>query len=282
MCLAVLNLAGRNGDPELATSVIHVLSSRRSALSTYHYEALLEAYTNSQDLETALRILTIMYKGGIEPDSSTTRPLYSYLAKSKQLASEAWKILRSMHENGHVIPAGTVNVILESSITHGNIEESMNLYKQLHTICESGPNVETFNVLLRGLKKGMKDTAMFLAAEMKSLHIMPEQLTYDRLVLVCLTEDDYEDAFRYVDEMRSVGTSRGEVWKLRPGTITELIKRCTLDGDERAWKLHKELMRLQKPGGVRLRQWMEDNWNGRLQKAKPPDEVKLNQWSTYE
>src|SRR3954467_11238904 len=69
MCISVLNLAARHADPDLATSAIQSLTTRHSVLSAFHYEALLTAYVESGDLKTAFRILDIMSRAGLEPDS---------------------------------------------------------------------------------------------------------------------------------------------------------------------------------------------------------------------
>lgn len=221
---------------------------------------------NFQDLETSLRILTIMSRAGIEPDASSTRAIYLRLVQDAQRPHEAWELLKSMHETGQDIPVGAVNVIIEASISHENIEEAMAFYKQLHTICSSKPNTETFNFLLKGLSgKDMKDTAMFLAAEMADLNVKPDRLTYDRFILLCVLENDLGDAFSYLDEMKKIGSSRGESWWMRLGTVSELVRRCTIKGDERVWELLEEM----KSRGIsdsatqKLMTWAESNWAGK-------------------
>jgi pentatricopeptide repeat protein len=248
MCLSTLNLAARHSDPPLATSCIRILSNRQPALSPYHYEALLTAYIGVKDLRTAFRILTIMTKAGLMPDVSTTRPLFLYLTSSATLPLEAWSLLTSLYEAGHVVPIAAINVILESLNTLGEVDEAIYIYKQLHNICESGPNTETFNILLQGVSKhpDKKDLAMFLAAEMVALGIKPDRLTYDRLILSCLKVDDYEDAFKYLEEMIIVGqgkeTEDGKKgWWMRNGTAQELVRRCVAAKDERAWDLLAEM-----------------------------------------
>lgn len=84
---------------------------------------------------------------------------------------------------------------------------------------------------------------MFLAAEMVTLQVAPDALTYDRLILVCLNslgadnEDDevedeaFLDAWRYFEEMRNL-----DLWP-RQGTVVALSKRCCERGDERVWDL---------------------------------------------
>jgi pentatricopeptide repeat protein len=269
ICLSALNLAGRYSDPVLATSCIRILSSRQTALSAYHYEALLTAYVGAEDLNTSFRILTIMSKAGLVPDSSTTRPLFLYLTSSAALPLHAWTILTSLHEAGHIIPIAAVNVILESLTILDQLDKAVDSYKQLHNICTDGPNTETFNSLLQGVarKEKRKDQAMFLAAEMAALGVKADQLTYDRLILACLREDDYEDAFRYLEEMIVVGQDKENEdgtrgWWMRGGTAGALVRRCIVAGDERAWDLLSEMAR-KNMGNSKLRAWADETWKAR-------------------
>jgi pentatricopeptide repeat protein len=248
ICVNALNLAARNADPALATSAIRILSSRRTALSPYHYEALLAAYTGSRDLSTAFRILGIIQKAGFEPDSSTTRPLFTYLSSHKSIPIKAWKVLESQFKEGHTIHIAGINVVIEACIAVGQFDHGIELYKELHMLCEAGPSIETFNILLQGAgKRRAKDSAMFLAAEMIALGIKPDFLTYDRLVVVCLNEDDYEDAFRYLEEMVETGKDKFENgqkgWWMRRGTASAMVRKCAQAGDKRAWDILAEMER---------------------------------------
>jgi pentatricopeptide repeat protein len=268
MCVSVLNVAARHSDPSLATACLRILSDRHSALFPYHYEALLAAYTGVQDLKTAFRILVIMAKAALVPDTSTTRPLFVYLSSSPDLPLRAWSILTSLHEAGQVIPIAAINVIIESLNFLGKLDEAVDIYKQLHNICPSGPNTETFNILLQGVsnKESKKDLAMFLAAEMAALRVKPDQLTYDRLILSCLKEEDYEDAFRYLEEMIVVGHGKEDAngnkgWWMRIGTAAALVRKCVAAQDERAWDLLAEMAE-KEMDHRKLRQWANENWTG--------------------
>jgi len=246
ICVNALNLAARNADPGLATSAIRILSSRRTALSLYHYEALLAAYTGSRDLSTAFRILGIIQKAGFEPDSSTTRPLFTYLSGRKYLPVKAWRVLETQFKEGHTIHIAAINVVIEACIAAGDFNHAIELYKELHTLCEAGPSVETFNILLQGAgKRRAKDSAMFLAAEMIALGIKPDFLTYDRLIVACLNQDDYEDSFRYLEEMVDMGKDKFENgqkgWWMRRGTASALVRKCAQAGDKRAWDILVEM-----------------------------------------
>lgn len=284
MCVAVLNLAARHADPDLATSAIQYLTTRRSSLSPFHYEALLAAYAGAHDLKTAFRILNIMSQAGLEPDSNSTRPLYLYLSSSANLPHKGWKVLHDLYEDGHAIPIAAVNVVIESTISVGHFDEAIGLYKQTHELCDSGANTETFNIMLQGCsRQESKDLAMFLASEMTALGVKPDQLTYDRLILVCLNEDDYGDAFLYLEEMKAAGETKGDKdgWWMRSGTATAMIKRCVANDDERAWSVLDEMEKRNYIKSGRLRAWVEQNWRGHPNPSQPPtsSEKKLSNWA---
>ncbi|KAG4430687.1 hypothetical protein IFR05_013839 [Cadophora sp. M221] len=289
MTVAVLNLAARHSDPELATAAIRILSGRRSALTAFHYEPLLNAYAGAGDLKTAFRVLVIMAKANIEPDTTTTRPLFLKLSASTELTQNAWSELESLVQDGHTIPVAAPNVVLEAYIQAGQFEQAVELYKSLHEICKSGPNTETFNVLLQGAsRQARKDRSIFLASEMLALSIKPDMLTYDRLILACVKEqDDFEDAFRYLEEMVEVGADQpGGGWWMRGGTANVLIKRCVEANDVRAWSLLDEMAK-RGIDNFQLRDWVHQNWKGPKVQGKDgaagagaKSEDKLAAWST--
>ncbi len=138
----------------------------------------------------------------------------------------------------------------------------------------------TINHLLQGCgkaprstfsRKEIKDKAMFLANEMVSLDLKPNELTYDRLILVCLDQKDYEDALKYVEEMQVLGWRRS----LRIGTWHALCMRMAKDGDQRV----REVMGWMKEDGQKTdglewkvhRDW-ENGWEGDIEYLARKDE----------
>ncbi|KAF7875248.1 hypothetical protein EAF04_002420 [Stromatinia cepivora] len=281
-CTAVLNCAARHADPNLATSAIGLLSKRSTVLGVHHYEALLEAYVGVEDIKTSFRILNIMTKAGLTPDAHSTRSIYLYLTTSSFNALDGWKILKSLKADGYTIPIAAVNVVLEAIIETHNLSHSrdyaINYYKELHTICDAGPNIETFNTLLRGLAhhaRGSKPKAMFLASEIQALNLKPDELTYDRLIIICLQPEnpDFDDCFRYLEEMMVVGKDKVDSagrrgWWMRPGTAVALVKRCVENGDSRAWQLLEDMkIRGMVNEYTKLKVWTDLYWpkeGGRL------------------
>ncbi|KAL3418305.1 pentatricopeptide repeat protein [Phlyctema vagabunda] len=251
-CTNVLNIAARYSDAELATSVLSLLSERKTPLSAHQYEAVIEAYINSSDMKTAFHILNIMVKAGEILSNSTTRPIYQYLVQDPATPEKAWRALETIQKEGGSVPTVAANVVIEAVGHFGEIELAVALYKEIHKLCSNGPNIDTFNVLLQALSRteGTKEVAMFLAAEMRDLRIKPNRLTYDRMILICLGDDDYEDAFNYLDEMVSVGNKAAKTatdasedtrgWWMRRRTAVKFLKRLDAAGDKRVLDLIDE------------------------------------------
>ncbi|KAL8869947.1 MAG: hypothetical protein Q9174_003892 [Haloplaca sp. 1 TL-2023] len=235
LCLNVLNTAARHADFRLATDVVRVLEDRKQKLQLYHYEALIESCLPT-DLPSAFVVLTFMALSKIWPGQSSTRAIFLHLRQSHELPLESLEILRELHEQQRPIPVEAVNVVIESLLYNRLFNQALDLYKTIHTLCPSGANLTTFNILFRGCRS-RKDTAMSLATDMVTMKISPNALTYDRLILVCIeassTKEDLSDAWRYLEEMQVSG------WWPRQGTTMALAKRaCSLE-DDRIWQLQR-------------------------------------------
>ena len=238
MCINILSTAARHGDFRLASDVCRILGNRRETLQLYHYESLLESYTVASDLKTALTILSVMTSAGVPPSASSVRPVYALLRQTPSLLPSAVPILHQLHEMERPVPVTVVNVIIEAFVAHHDLDSAVETYKTLHLLCPTGPVTATFNELFRGCwQAARKDIAMFLASEMVALNIVPDLLTYDRLILVCLraatngAKDAYDDAWRYFEEMRGLS------WWPRRKTTLELLQAGSEKGDKRVWSL---------------------------------------------
>ncbi|KZM18623.1 uncharacterized protein EKO05_0000672 [Ascochyta rabiei] len=242
-CLSVLSLASRHGDVQLATDVFRLLTERETVFTTHHYELLIAAYLKANALSDALSVILIMTDANLKVDAGTCHPLYWYLRnappsapttrsdgteETATLPLHAFTLLQDFEAQGRKVPTAAVNCCIAASTALNALPDALEMYKALHTVCPSGPNTETFNLLFRGCSQsGRKDVAMYLASEMISLNLQPDRITYDRLILVCEQGDDLDDALAYFEEMRNA--------RLRPrrGTYERLIDRLVERGDER-------------------------------------------------
>jgi pentatricopeptide repeat protein len=258
-CLSVLTLAARHGDVQLATDVFRVLTERETVFTSHHYELLISTYLNSNDLTAALSVILIMVDAKLKVNTGTCQPLFLYLRNEKpQDASRpitAFNILQDFEASGRKVPTAAINACIQASIALKRLEEAIEIYKALHTVSHAGPDTETFNILFKGChENNRKELAMFFANEMIQLGLKPDRLTYDRLICVCMQGDDWEDALRYYEEMRSTEIKPGstEMMQPRKRTWEGLIFKCLAKGDERTVALLRDYMQYQEEPRVAL------------------------------
>jgi pentatricopeptide repeat protein len=227
-------------------------------------------------MKTAFRVLCITEKAGLPTSAGSTRPLFSHLCHSAEKCGTAWSLLRGLREEGHAIPVSAINVILESLNALDKTEEAYRYYHKLHQLTTSGPNLETINTMLQGLRRTPSPTtsiptssdpsspipsspsttpkqkALTLARSLLNHNLKANALTYDHLVRICLlpssfetAKEDYEDAFRYLEEMEQVGRhAKGEIWWMSAGTANRMVEVCVEMGDlERVRRVLGEMER---------------------------------------
>lgn len=265
VCVNIMNTAARHADTYLATSVLSVLGRRSgNPVQLHHYEALLETYMAAGDIRTALTLLTIMKAAGYAPTEGSTRPIYTYLCQSPTLPAKALSILEDLHDQNREIPVQGANVIMQASISHQDLKSALDLYKRLNDFKpDLKPDTASFNILFRGCALARrKDIAMFLASEMVAFKIPRNSLTYDRLILVCISSDNsHEDAWRYFEEMRDLG------WRPRDGTSVALAKKVCEHGDRRVWKLGRISDGKGMPT-LKLQALIQEHWRGGPEEAQ--------------
>ncbi|KAK8042798.1 hypothetical protein PG994_013281 [Apiospora phragmitis] len=227
----VMNTASRHGDASLVTEALQTLSKRGKKLELHHFEPLLEIHAREHDLKKAFLTLGLMVKAGLQPDSSSTREMYAVLRDSAEKTDEALRILLEIGINDE-IPVAAFNVVLEAKLQHEGFKSGLDTYRSIRRICASPPNLATFHLLLSHctLLKSMQ----FLLAEMEGFSVKPDSYVYNRTVLICTLNPQYEHAFRYLDRAKS-SAIEGEVgdWWMDHDTALALIRRCIIAEDSR-------------------------------------------------
>jgi pentatricopeptide repeat protein len=232
--LHVLNTAARYGDTALATAAIELLSERQAKLGLHHYEPLLESYAQAGDLEKAFRVLFIMADAGVPPCQSSTRSVFSMLARSPELADEAARVLRELSK-GRKVPVAAANVLLEAVTNTGTMSRALEVYHSLTDICKSWPNQLTFELLLA--KCTTSAPAVSLVAQMDLLSIRPTPAILDNLIRCFAHNGSLDVAMLYLDEMSRFPAP--SPW-VSGQTLAALLHRCHKDNDSRALKVASE------------------------------------------
>ncbi|KAF2401722.1 hypothetical protein EJ06DRAFT_507871 [Trichodelitschia bisporula] len=260
-CLGVLNAASRAGNTAIATDIFRVLAERHTIIEPAHYELLSEAYINAGDLRNAVSVLAVMHEARLPVTDLNTRGIYTYLQASPSRPADLFALCQALSKEGTTLPPAALNLCIEAAIHHGALDQALGFYEQFRALVPAGPNTSTFNALLRGCTRvhpPRKDLALQLAAELASMGLRPDGLTYERMLYACLSAPDYGDAVRYYDEMRSQGLVP------RPGAYSALVRRLGVEGDKRAWEVLDDAEGVESLLNVeRLRMWLAGQMGGK-------------------
>ncbi|KAF8894120.1 hypothetical protein BD779DRAFT_1669601 [Infundibulicybe gibba] len=227
LCVAVLNTAARHGLPDLATDVLRVLKSMGAPWKEHHFASLIEAFCRDKQLKEAFMTLEIMRTNGVEPITGTTLPILESISKDIDAVDAAWTIIETIHKEAKRVDVSVLKTIIEASVSLGDLQRAIGTYKS-YSEYGAVADVATFNLLLQGCitarHRGLGD---LLLSDMKTAKIKPDKATYQHMVELCLTQDMYEDAFFYLEEMKSVGhTPARRIYE-------NLILKCHSLGDPR-------------------------------------------------
>lgn len=248
ICLATLNVAARYGEPALASDVFRVLSNRGVRFEEHHYAALLESYVVSGDLATAFSVLAVMRGAGVPPGEHTARPIVLRLTQSDDATpQDAFEILKSVRRGGKIVDLTALNALMAAHVARADINAAFEVYNRLPDF-DLRPETSSFNILLKGAQEqGRKDFALNVVSEMKEMKVPPDASTYEGVFGACLAQENYEDAFIWLEEMKSRG--------LRPGLAMygALVRRCYTEKDGRYRAALSEMRRR----GVDMEKFLE-------------------------
>ncbi|KAI8958473.1 hypothetical protein F5Y11DRAFT_336132 [Daldinia sp. FL1419] len=236
--LNVINTASNHADASLAISAIQMLSNRGKKLELHHYEALIDIHARQKELLKAFTTLCIMSKADLRPSLASTRSIYRALRDSSAETDNALAILNDLRLQ-HNIPTAAFNVVLEATEIHRGFKAALDLYRGVRQICADGPDLETYHILFSHCT--MRKSMNFLFAEMQTFFIEPTQATYDHLIRISSMQDNYEQAFIFLEKMKSCKTGgQPNNWWISRDSALALIRRCIQAEDIRAQELIEE------------------------------------------
>lgn len=257
-CNKVLTVAARTGDTDLAVSVIRYMADSDMALSAQDYRELVETHATAGSLTTAFEVLCSMGKTDIPLDSSTTQPILTYMIREKIRAKDAWNILKRLKQapgkHDAAIPQECARVVLalcehDAQNNPFAVDEGIELYKDLYTICPEGADVTIYNTLISMCRRARnRDAAMFAVKEMALLGVIPNSETFEALILMCLDADNFQSAYLYLQDMLERGLSPDEA------TQAQIRDKCYGASDQYAVqlkyhpKIRGDLIRAKEPG----------------------------------
>lgn len=226
VCIAVLNTAARHGVPDLATDVLRVLKLSGIAWQEYHLAALIEAFCRNNQLKEALITLHIMRSNNIIPLPSTSVSIIDSIVDVESLDS-TWTIIDEIHKAKSGLDIDALKVVIQASVLLKDLQRAVGFYKSLSGY-DLVPDLAIFNTLLDGcIDAQHRQLGDVLLADMKKAGVKPNGETYEKIIQLCLTQDVYEDAFFYLEEMKAADFVPTQ-------TVYEaLVMKCRSMGDTR-------------------------------------------------
>jgi hypothetical protein len=223
----VLNVAARSGRPELVTRVLDVLPVLSVQPQEYHLVALMEAYVKAGQVPQALQVLSMIRSVGLLPTRHTAQPILDVLT-TPELVDQAFFALEDVKAQGQSIDITAFNVLIEAS---SRLEDVQRVRATQLAASDLGvvPDIDTFNsalaVCIPASHRALADTIL---EEMKQHGISPNGWTYHNMILTCLTQPKYDDAFFYLE------TSKSEGYKPLVEAYRKLALRCSSANDARS------------------------------------------------
>ncbi|CDM37116.1 hypothetical protein DTO013E5_9310 [Penicillium roqueforti] len=237
VCDDVLKMAANAGDTEMASSVFRYLGESGIPLERTQYERLVETHVTAGNLPAAFEALCTMHEAHIPLTDSSTERVLAHMIQSKVDRREAWQILKRLKNAKRTIPIGSVRVIADlcEHDAHDDpsvVDDGVGFYKELYTLCPEGADVRVYNALIRMCRTARnRESGMFLVKEMASLGVVPNGVTFESIILMCLDAGNFRSGFMYFQDLIKRDAS------LSPETQAEIREICAGSVDEFAMRL---------------------------------------------
>jgi pentatricopeptide repeat protein len=228
VCLYVLNLAGKHGDTKLAGDVIRVLGEEGYTYRLCHFSPLIEAFASTGDIASTFQVFTAMRKVGVIPNKKTALPIAYQLGRDKNAIKKARDIIEKMAKtNGQEVDISAFNLIIHAFAFNKEYDEAISLYARAKEFGVE-PNSETLDATLDACIH-CKDAELgqVIYQEQLSRGVKATESTLSKMVTLMCTQEDYEDAFKYLEKMK-----RSNLIPLR-GCYFKLVKTLSAANDPR-------------------------------------------------
>ncbi|GAB5592758.1 hypothetical protein Unana1_07658 [Umbelopsis nana] len=198
----LLHLAAKFGSPKLGTQVLETMGNSDMQYAEHHLASLLQAFAMSGDLKGAFSMLQIIDSEGISTRKETALPIVHQLGTSVSAIEKAIQILKDLHAEGKDIHIAGFNGVLYAAARAKQIDMVKYAFS-LAPLFKVKVNVDTYNCLLdASIYATDWDYGNEIWSLMKAAKIKPNSTSYSKMVVLCCTQDDYEDCFRYLEEMK--------------------------------------------------------------------------------
>lgn len=236
LCTMIIEAAGAAGVVRVTEAALGMLKTINVPAQEYHIAPLMNALCKNNELPAAIDLFERMDELDIQPNRFTAKPLRTLLLVPENLEL-AIKHLRNNAETKGQNLASAFNTVLAVTLRDRS-NQTIALGLEMDDM-KVVPTIDTFNILIHGASIRRNVTAVHTYYEdIINRGLEPNKETYERIIVLLITEPVYDDAFLYLHKMESA--------RLQPSAdlLMALAKKCSLRYDARWKQVVKQMEKL--------------------------------------
>ena len=214
LCMTILHCLASTGENlGLGNQIIAFLKQSLIKIQEHHIAPILLCLEQAQpdDIGYALALLHLISEEKITPNNATMQPVVRMLSRDNEIRTRAIEWLKIKAKNRKDVSIHAWNCIIAAQVGAVSTNSSIGLPEFQQAISLLGdarlfgifPDTRTYNLFLRGcMRLKRPEMGRNLYKMMLKRGVERNAETYERLILLTLLEDDYEDAFMYLEQMQ--------------------------------------------------------------------------------
>ena len=172
---------------------------------------------HNRETKEAFMMLDFMRKNNITPTLQTAAPILKLIEKDADAIDGAWAMLEDIRAEGHDVDVLALNTVLQAAVGLRDLQRAIGTYKAASQVGVT-PDVDSYNILLEGcVATAHRELGDRILADMKEAGVKPDSRTYENMIGLCIRQSTYEDAFFYLEEMKSLKMVRQGLTKSKCG-----------------------------------------------------------------
>ncbi|KAJ6475311.1 hypothetical protein C8R47DRAFT_1052915 [Mycena vitilis] len=227
LCTLVLHTAARNGLPDLATDALRVLKVLDVPWMEYHLAPLFEAFCRAGRYPEAFSTLSVMRQNSIEPTTQTAFPVVEVVQQQPEIIDQLWETLERLKAQGRPVDISACTALLQASVSAHPLSRALADYNNLKS-WGFASNADAFHIFIDGcISAGNTVYGEMAFKQIKEDETPLGPDVFGKMITLHLTQDTYDDAFLYLEEMQSANHVPA------PRLYEALAVKCATAGDPR-------------------------------------------------
>lgn len=229
--------------------IMRKMEARGIKANTASYNLVLAATKNPR-VDDYRRLLEEMKTKGVAPNERTYNGFLLLLSKRRHWA-DFDRVLEGMQAAGVAPNISTHSILLSSAALRGDLQACQQAAENLRKIGPLGPSAYT-SLIMAACSSGSLDQANQYLAEMMANKIRPEVHAFNKIMQVCEKRGAAKECWHLLDEMIRTGVKRNmESYATVVRTVLNQVGNDDKDMPDILWKFSKWVLEDMKTQGVK-------------------------------